>query len=299
MATEIILKRCGKCKTRQPTSQFYKNRSRPDGLQERCKSCIDAWSRSDEAKTYRQKRVSRPKQLITERECLRCRVIKPATEFYKDTVNPFGRGTRCKTCIRIVSGPPKNRSKIVETACADCGKKEMRRGDYIKSRWNGRCRKCASKINNNRPEIASQRAAKRLQTMNEWPEERKAAFAEHARQQVLQQGGVPNAKPFVREGEEGRRMAGDNHYAWKGGVTPENQRERSSAKYAEWRTAVLRRDNFTCQLCGIRGGRLQADHILSWAAHKELRFELSNGRTLCVPCHKKTPNYGWRGRASA
>lgn len=26
----------------------------------------------------------------------------------------------------------------------------------------------------------------------------------------------------------------------------------------------------------------------------KLRFELSNGRTLCVECHKKTPNYGYK-----
>jgi hypothetical protein len=191
-----------------------------------------------------------------------------------------------------------NKNPYQETTCKDCGKPELRRSDAVK-KWNGRCRKCASKVNNNRPEIRAQRVARRLQTMNEWPETKKRTYAERVRKQVLQQGGVPNAKKFVAEGEQGRRMAGSSHYAWKGGITPGNQRERSSARYVEWRKTILRRDNFTCQICGVRGGKLVADHILSWSAYPELRFEIANGRALCVPCHKTTPNYGWRGARQA
>jgi 5-methylcytosine-specific restriction endonuclease McrA len=33
---------------------------------------------------------------------------------------------------------------------------------------------------------------------------------------------------------------------------------------------------------------LEADHIKPWAYFPSLRFELSNGRTLCRPCHDKT-----------
>ena len=188
----------------------------------------------------------------------------------------------------------KNNNPYIETACKDCGLKQMRRRDAVKL-WNGRCRKCSAKIYNNRPEITEQRNAKRLQAISQWPIERKRARTEALRRQLAQQGGIPNRKKFVNEGEEGRRMAGPSHYAWKGGITPEVKRLRSSGRYADWRKAVLRRDNYTCQLCGVRGGKLTADHILAWSTHPELRFELSNGRTLCVPCHKATPNYGWRG----
>jgi len=188
-----------------------------------------------------------------------------------------------------------NKNPYQETSCKDCDRIELRRSDAIK-KWNGRCRKCASKINNTRPEIMPQRVQRRLKTMSEWSPEKRNARTEALRQQLQQQGGIPNRKPFVKEGEDGRRMAGPTHYAWKGGVVPENQRLRSGWEYAEWRKAVLRRDNYTCQICGIRGGKLQADHIFAWSTHPELRFELSNGRALCVPCHKATPNYGWRGK---
>lgn len=94
-------------------------------------------------------------------------------------------------------------------------------------------------------------------------------------------------------------LRGANNPRWKGGVTPENVRIRTSGQYKEWRTAVFIRDGYTCQECSAHCGQgknvvLNADHIKSFADFPELRFEVSNGRTLCVDCHKKTPNYGWK-----
>jgi NUMOD3 motif len=80
-------------------------------------------------------------------------------------------------------------------------------------------------------------------------------------------------------------------HLWRGGVTPEHQKIRTSAEYKIWRDEVFKRDNYTCVLCGKRGVRLNADHIKSFALFPELRFIVSNGRTLCVPCHKLTPTY--------
>lgn len=87
-------------------------------------------------------------------------------------------------------------------------------------------------------------------------------------------------------------QSGDKSHRWMGGVTAENDRERRSAKYRQWRTDVFSRDGYTCQSCGQVGGYLQADHIKPFAYHKELRFDVSNGRTLCVACHRKTDTFG-------
>lgn len=63
---------------------------------------------------------------------------------------------------------------------------------------------------------------------------------------------------------------------------------RYSIEAVEWRKAVFERDNYTCQKCKNRGVYLEADHIKPWAYFPGLRFELSNGRTLCRLCHDKT-----------
>lgn len=85
---------------------------------------------------------------------------------------------------------------------------------------------------------------------------------------------------------------GPDSPAWRGGKTSEAQILRSSLEYKLWREAVYVRDNYTCQICGIRGGDVQADHIKKFADFPELRLALDNGRTLCVPCHRKTDTYG-------
>jgi hypothetical protein len=81
--------------------------------------------------------------------------------------------------------------------------------------------------------------------------------------------------------------SGANCYNWKGGITPENKRIRHSSEYRVWRTKVFVRDNFTCQICKEVGGELQVHHIHSFSKHPELRFDVTNGVTLCVKCHKK------------
>ena len=93
---------------------------------------------------------------------------------------------------------------------------------------------------------------------------------------------------------------GENHFNWKGGTRSINEAIRASLEYEEWRTKVFRRDNYTCQICYQIGGYLQADHIRRFADYPKLRFEISNGQTLCLDCHKeKTREEGkmyWRNQ---
>jgi len=90
---------------------------------------------------------------------------------------------------------------------------------------------------------------------------------------------------------------GPKHHAWKGGITATNHSERrvfmNSREYKEWRRHVFQRDDYTCQGCGKRGVKLQADHELPYVDYPDLRVEILNGRAMCVDCHKKTPTYGF------
>ncbi len=94
------------------------------------------------------------------------------------------------------------------------------------------------------------------------------------------------------------KMTGQKNKSWKGGVSKQNKTERQLAmqtsEYKFWRLEVFERDDYTCQECGIRGVELNADHIKPWSKYPELRYERSNGRTLCVDCHRITPTYGNR-----
>ena len=72
----------------------------------------------------------------------------------------------------------------------------------------------------------------------------------------------------------------------------ERLKDRKYIEYYEWRKQVYERDNYTCQECGERGGKLNAHHIKSWRKHADLRFTISNGITLCEKCHKKKHKKG-------
>jgi hypothetical protein len=96
----------------------------------------------------------------------------------------------------------------------------------------------------------------------------------------------------IHKNKPSLKIRGENHWNWKGGITPKNTAIRMTLEYKIWARQIKERDNYTCQICGKRGGYLHADHIKKFADYPELRFELSNGRTLCVPCHRKTETYG-------
>lgn len=94
------------------------------------------------------------------------------------------------------------------------------------------------------------------------------------------------------KGKEWHEMRGENSPHWKGGKSPARTLEMGRLEYKLWRIAVYTRDNYTCKICGIKGGRLNADHIKPWAIYPELRYAIDNGRTLCVSCHKQTDTFG-------
>lgn len=108
--------------------------------------------------------------------------------------------------------------------------------------------------------------------------------------------GIPHTQETKDKMSESRN--GSKNSNWKNGVTPINRSIRTSKEFKEWRRQVFERDDYTCQNkeCGRRSGInnrviIHADHIKPFALYPELRFVLSNGRTLCKECHEKTDTY--------
>lgn len=80
-------------------------------------------------------------------------------------------------------------------------------------------------------------------------------------------------------------LSGVNHWNWKGGITPENTKVRESNHSRKWKKYCMKRDNWTCQKNGIRGGELVVHHIKNFSEFPELRFDVDNGITLSVGAH--------------
>lgn len=99
--------------------------------------------------------------------------------------------------------------------------------------------------------------------------------------------------------------SGELSPSWQGGITKLKAHIRNCFKYRQWRSDIFTINDFTCQECGQKGGRLHADHIEPFSAiiaknrietfeqaiECEELWSLNNGRTLCVECHKKTDTY--------
>ena len=148
----------------------------------------------------------------------------------------------------------------IGVTCCDCGAEWKKRADSIKD-WQGRCRRCNNKRTANMPHV---REAQRV----------------NGREVMARVGKLPSPKLE-------NRKRGSAHYNWRGGIAVDNRRERWSVAMVAWRKFIMERDDHTCQVCGQRGGNLNADHILPFSLHPDLRLDPDNGRTLCESCHRK------------
>jgi len=94
--------------------------------------------------------------------------------------------------------------------------------------------------------------------------------------------------PYLIDGQHWlKTVPRDQHPNWKGGITAERQAFYASPEWQGVARKVWKRDNRTCQRCGIvhQSDRpFDIHHIVSFEC-KELRAELSNLILLCEKCH--------------
>lgn len=103
----------------------------------------------------------------------------------------------------------------------------------------------------------------------------------------------------TKQGKQCHR--GEKNPNWRGGISKLTHVVRTHPEYSRWRIAILQRDNYTCQICGRRGGDLNVDHYpktfkqilqensinsLEEALNCAELWDINNNRTLCVPCHR-------------
>lgn len=172
----------------------------------------------------------------------------------------------CKECSCVFLSRSGNRNfcdhcTAVRSVCPECaGEKDI---------YNRFCGKsCAGKWNYRN----SERVMGALKAGAESPQQRAAV----------------SVAAKARAGKPNLSVRGPLNGNWKGGG---KRRERQEAmgriEYKLWREAVFKKDDFTCRKCGMRGGKLHAHHIFTWVESPLLRYDISNGATLCVPCHRE------------
>lgn len=123
--------------------------------------------------------------------------------------------------------------------------------------------------------------------------------------------GKPNAK--ISEALKGKKLSlntrrkiseshrGEKAYNWQGGITRITLQIRGCFEYRQWRSDIFTRDEFICQKCGVKGGKLNAHHkkefskiirendikTLEEALSCDELWNINNGITLCDKCHKQ------------
>lgn len=90
-----------------------------------------------------------------------------------------------------------------------------------------------------------------------------------------------------------RKKSGANHYHYNPNLTDEERKTGGNvivdgkSLIDDWRTSIFKRDKFTCVVCKDSSqSKLNAHHLNGYHWDIENRFNLLNGVTLCIHCHK-------------
>ena len=182
------------------------------------------------------------------------------------------------------------KTKIPDKYCNDCGKK-------LKNKKATFCKPCSKKGNRNTfyNKIHSQKTREMISKANKG-RKRTEEFKLKCRNRI---------RPF-----------GKDSSSYIDGRTPLNHTLRNIRQSIEWRNDIFKRDNYICQECFKRGGKLHPHHkkafsiilseflkeynqfspiddkhtLLRLASKYKSFWDIDNGITLCKKCHRVETN---------
>ena len=93
---------------------------------------------------------------------------------------------------------------------------------------------------------------------------------------------ICSSKEIMRRKENWRK---NKNPKWSGGVSSEYHIAVTSCEWFIIREKIMKRDNYTCQKCNVRGKNLQIHHIIPW--RKIHNHSVDNLITVCIRCHKE------------
>ena|SRR3990167_7961523 len=121
-----------------------------------------------------------------------------------------------------------------------------------------------------------------------WNKGKKGISEETRQRLVVSHSGHKQSKETIEK--RMKNMRGENNWRWIKDRTEKLERHqlKNSQEWKNWRMNVFERDKYTCQECGDSGVYIEPHHIVPIRVDKTKVFELTNGITLCRPCHQRT-----------
>jgi hypothetical protein len=86
------------------------------------------------------------------------------------------------------------------------------------------------------------------------------------------------------------KISGSKSYMYKPELTEEyREKSRNTPELRYWRKQVLLRDTYVCINCKLKANT--AHHLFSWVSHPKLRYDVTNGVSMCKECHLNFHRY--------
>lgn len=111
----LLMKPCAVCGIMKPLESFYRHSFMVDGHINKCILCVREMFKK--AYALAKERPKRRYSKHATQECTGCCQLKFLTDFYVHATGRYGRGRRCKKCIRDY-----RREKLDKQKEIDCGK---------------------------------------------------------------------------------------------------------------------------------------------------------------------------------
>lgn len=222
-----------------------------------------------------------------------------------------GRSKKCKPCASTKHG-----KTLIEVFCLDCNKKLCKNAFYY---GYTRCRSCTFKLKSKLDPTSNPNYKNGLSNIKSNCIDCNKELSNRALSKNVLRCNSCAAKERIKSKKYWfLGLKGSDNPAWKGGISTLTNLIRNCPKYKDWRKSCFNRDHYTCQECKQVSGKLEVNHlkrfseILSEFLTKYNQFspiedketllrltetyepfwDLNNGQTLCVNCHKKTDSYG-------
>jgi len=311
------MKTCSKCKETKPYSDFVKNSQSPDGHFWWCKDCQQAYHKA----RYISKPRKKPYCTDTEKQCSRCKQIKPLDAFYKNKKTAGGVSCICKACqhkddIKRSRRNGHKPAKVIyrtgtHRECPKCGQIKPY-SDFSKNKgtidgytfW---CKKCLGRYRKQKRReqgIDPPRELYRSETHKECGvcAEIKA-YSEYHRDKSTIDGYRRVCKECQKawaKSPEGKARQAKYHRKWRQGDKGKASNARRHARRRQrlkdtandltdeqWQVILEIFDN-RCAYCGFVNGELHRDHVVPLTQGGDLT--VGNVVPACTSCNQSKHN---------